>query len=471
MTVPSRPGAQISLDRARTVPLADQISDTLKAAILEGRLEPGSRLPSWLDMATQLGVARGTVKAAYEKLADELLVIPSGAAGTRVAHQPAGRPRAITKEIRRPLEGIVRGYDLTPLPFQMGVPAHDAFPIKLWSRIRTRVIRDDIAIPVGQPDPRGNLSLRSQIASYLAIARGISCVPDQIILTGGYRNGLALVIRTLGLQGKTVWMEEPGYPITRLGLELDGMEVAAVPVDDDGLIVEEGIARAPDAALAIVTPGQQAPTGASLSPDRRKALLQWAKDADAWIIEDDYLSELQLAGRATPALAAADPHGRVIHIGSFGKTLSPSIGLGFVVAPVELAERFGSVAACLQPAPNPTMQNALARFIADGHYLRHLRHMKTLYAQRRDALQNCLGKAFADAKPAGLSFILRLPDGVDDTEVARAALEKKIAPSPLSPWFHDQTQAIPGLLLSFTNLKPNIVDRACSALRDVVRAA
>jgi GntR family transcriptional regulator/MocR family aminotransferase len=453
------------------VPLVDQISDTLKAAILEGRLEPGSRLPSWLDMATQLGVARGTVKAAYERLADESLVVPSGAAGTRVAHPPSERPQAIDMEIRRPLEGIVRGYGLKPLPFQMGVPAHDAFPIKLWSRIRTRAVRDDVAMPVGQPDPRGNLALRVQIASYLAIARGIRCVPDQIILTGGYRNGLALVIRTLGLQGKTVWMEEPGYPITRLGLELDGMNIAAIPVDDEGLIVEQGIAIAPEAALAIVTPGQQAPTGACLSPDRREALLRWAKDADAWIIEDDYLSELQLVGRAAPALAGKDADGRVIHIGSFGKTLSPSLGLGFVVAPVALAERFGFVAACLQPAPNPTTQLALARFIADGHYLRHLRHMKHLYAERRDALQNCLGEEMADAKLAGLSLILPLPEGVDDGEVARVALTKKIAPAPLSGWFHDPARATPGLLLSFTNLKPNILEGACAVLKEVVRAA
>jgi GntR family transcriptional regulator/MocR family aminotransferase len=180
---------------------------------------------------------------------------------------------------------------------------------------------------------------------------------------------------------------------------------------------------------------------------------------------------LQLVGRPAPALAAGDADGRVIHIGSFGKTLSPSLGLGFVVAPIALAERFGFVAACLQPAPNPTTQLALARFIADGHYLRHLRHMKHLYAERRDALRNSLGEEFADAKLAALSLIVRLPNGVDDDVVVRAALDRKIAPSALSSWFHDKAQATPGLLLSFTNLKPNTIESACNVLREVVRVA
>ena len=459
----------IVLDRTRSIPLADQISSMLKAAIVEGRLQPEARLPSWLDMATHLGVARGTVKAAYEKLVDEELVVSAGAGGTRVARMPAPLPPPPQIEIKRPLQGIVRGYSLPPLPFQMGVPAQDLFPYKLWARIRTRAVRDDAMGAVGQSDPRGTPELRTQIASYLAIARGIRCLPDQIILTNGYRNGLALALRTLGVQGRSVWMEEPGYPITRMGLELDGMKIVPVPVDADGMVVEEGLARARDAALAIVTPGQQAPTGVTLSAARRQALLKWAADNGSWIIEDDYLSDLQLCGRAAPALAATDPAERVIHIGSFGKTLSPALGLGFLIAPVALAERFGEVAACLQPAPNTTSQLALAGFIADGHYLRHLRRMKQIYTERRDALLDSLRADFPTGKMAGLAFIMHLPKGTDDAQLAQNAPDRGIAPMPLSAWWHDQEQAARGLLLGVTNLKGSVVSKACQTLRDVVR--
>jgi GntR family transcriptional regulator/MocR family aminotransferase len=458
----------IAIDRTRSVSITEQITSNLRDAIVEGRLEPGARLPSWLDMATQLGVARGTVKAAYERLVDEELVVPAGAAGTRVAEMPCSLPAATPVDIPRPLQGVELGFYLKPLPFQMGVPAQDAFPHKLWSRMRTRAVRDDAMAPVGPADPRGHPELRAQIASYLAIARGIRCLPDQIILTNGYKNGLCLAVLTLQAFGRTAWMEDPGFPMARTGLELAGMKVVPVPVDGEGIVVADGVALAPDAAIAVVTAGQQAPTGVALSPRRRRALLEWAHREDAWIVEDDYLSELQLSGRAAPALAGSDPHGRVIHIGSFGKTISPALGLGFVVAPMSLAARFGEVAGYLCPAPNATTQLALASFIADGHYLRHLRHMKTLYRERRDALQTCLGDGGGAEAFAGLTVLKRLPVGIDDVALAARALEAGIAPVPLSVWSADPGRADPGLLLGVTNLRPGQLEKACAALNRLI---
>ena len=454
----------IAIDRSRPVSISEQITSNLRDAIVEGRLEPGARLPSWLDMATQLGVARGTVKAAYERLADEDLVIPSGAAGTRVAELRASLPAAAPTSIPRPLQGVELGFYLKPLPFQMGVPAQDAFPAKLWSRMRTRAVRDDAMAPVGMADPRGHPQLRAQIASYLAIARGIRCLPDQIFLTNGYKNGLCLTVLTLGVFGRSAWMEDPGFPMARTGLELAGMKTVSVPVDAEGIIVERGVALAPDAAIAVVTPGQQAPTGVALSPRRRRALLDWAVREDAWIVEDDYLSELQLSGRAAPAMAGSDPHGRVIHIGTFGKTISPALGLGFVVAPLSLAARFGEVAGYLAPAPNSTTQLALANFIADGHYLRHLRHMKSLYRDRRDALLAHLGDDCGADASAGLAVLKRLPKGADDVALAARALDLGIAPVPLSIWSDDRANADPGLLLGVTNLCPRQLAKACNTL-------
>jgi GntR family transcriptional regulator/MocR family aminotransferase len=460
-----------AIDRTRPIPLAEQITINLREAIIEGRLEPGARLPSWLDMATQLGVARGTVKTAYERLMDESLVITSGAAGTRVAEKPENGPAPSNVEIARPMQGIERGFYLKPLPFQMGVPAQDAFPAKLWSRIRTRAVREDAMAPVGPPDPRGHPNLRAQIASYLAISRGIRCLPDQIILTNGYKNGLSLAIMTLQAQGRSAWMEDPGFPMARRALELAGLKVVDVAVDADGIQVARGVELAPDAAIAVVTPGQQAPTGVPLSPRRRRELVAWAVREDGWIIEDDYLSELQLSGRAAPALAGPDSGDRVIHIGSFGKTLSPALGLGFLVAPLSLAARFGEVAAFLNPAPNPTTQLALAEFLADGHYLRHLRHMKSLYRERRDALTTCLGPNFGVEAFAGLAVLIRLPEEMDDVALAARAIDAGIAPVPLSIWSGESARAGPGLLLGITNLRTGHLEKACAALRQLLADA
>ncbi|NEU98648.1 PLP-dependent aminotransferase family protein [Bradyrhizobium sp. UFLA 03-164] len=453
------------------MPLVEQISGILRTAIVEGRLKPGARLPSWLDMAAQLGVARGTVKAAYERLADESLVVASSASGTRVAAEFVRPTEPIKTNIRPPLDGLAPSYYRNPLPFQMGVPAQDAFPAKLWARIRARAVRDDAMAPVGLHDPRGNPELRAQIASYVAIARGIRCVPDQIIITGGYRNGLALAMRTLKVYGKSAWLEEPGYPITRMGLQLDDVMPVDVPVDDQGIVVELGVRRAPNAAMAIVTPGQQAPTGVVLSQDRRDALLRWAERSGAWIIEDDYLSELQLGGRAAPALAAGDPDGRVVHIGSFSKTLSPTLGLGFLVAPLSLAERFGEVAACLQPAPNSTTQLALARVLADGHYLRHLRHMKSLYRERRDALRACLPEELVSDAMGGLALLLHLPKGTDDLALSKKALARGIAPMPLSIWWTNKRKANPGFVLGIANIKKGQAKAVSRILLEVVADA
>lgn len=234
--------------------------------------------------------------------------------------------------------------------------------------------------------PRGELELRREIADYLAIARGIDCSPSQIIVTCGYSAGLGLTLRVLGVEGEKVWIEDPGLPFTRKGLELAHVSLAPIPVDANGIDIDHELRHAPDAKLVVVTPGQQAPLGPALSLDRRLKLLDCAAASGAWIIEDDYLSELQLTGRAAPALASLDRAGRVIHVGSFSKTISPTLRLGFVVAPIGLIARFAEVAACLAPPPGPAVQFATAKFMREGRYLRHLRRTKRVYAAKRGRL-------------------------------------------------------------------------------------
>src|SRR5262245_44910232 len=382
----------IQVDRARRTPLAVQIYGAIRETIETGRLDAGARLPSWRDLAAQLGVSRGTVRVAYERLINEQFAIGMGGAGTRVAERPSRSSTPDWSPEAPPLPELFQAFGAAPLTFRMGVPAQDAFPFKLWSRILTREARRAALAPVVYPDPRGEPDLRKEVAAYLGIARGIPCTPSQVLVTAGFSSALGLAVRGVQVEGKKAWMEDPGFPLTRIALGVAGMTVTAVPVDAEGLDVAAGVPSAAEAELAVVTPGQQAPLGMTMSFPRRLALLAWARRNGAYIIEDDYLSELQLKGRAAPALASLDHGGRVLHIGSFSKTISPALRLGFLVVPPELARRFGDLAGCLAPAPAVAVPGAVAEFLRDGHYLRHLRHMKRLYAARREVLLRCLGE-------------------------------------------------------------------------------
>jgi GntR family transcriptional regulator/MocR family aminotransferase len=458
----------LDLDRSAKTPLAEQIRNGIGAAIENGALAPGARLPSWVDLAAQLGVARGTVRSAYEKLAAAQLIVASRAAGTRVADRP---PLLVRQEAPPDPGSFIEMYrELTagPAVFQMGVPAQSTFPAKLFARIRSQAVRAESGAPALYPDPRGEPELRREIAAYLAIARGVECSPSQVIITGGFGGGLGLALRVLGVEGRRAWMEEPGFFFTRRGLELAQLALVPVPVDDDGIDVDHGLRHAPDAALAVVTPGQQAPLGPTLSLARRLRLLDWAAQAGAWIIEDDYLSELQLKGRATPALASLDRAGRVIHIGSFSKTISPTLRLGFLVAPAALASRFAEAAACLAPAPGPSLQLATAAFMRDGHYMRHLRRTKRVYSAQRDALLKCLQPRADSITVAGLAALMRLPDGAPDLAIAREAQAFGLAPVPLSLWYSSPASARSGLLLGIATAPQRQLEKSCDRLRQVI---
>jgi GntR family transcriptional regulator / MocR family aminotransferase len=462
----------IQLDRARKTPLASQIYRSIREGIESGRLAPGTRLPSWRDLASQLGVSRGTVRVAYERLAVEQFAIGLGPAGTRVAERqfqssmPDSPPEAI------PLPDLFYEFGSAPLAFQMGVPSQDAFPFKLWSRILTAQTRRAAAAPVTYPDPRGDPELRKEVAAYLGLARGIRCNPSQVLITAGFSGALGLAIHGLQLGRTAAWVEDPGFPLTRTALGFAGMSVSAVPIDAEGLDVAAGIQTAADATLIIVTPGQQAPLGMTMSLPRRLALLAWAQRSGAWIIEDDYLSELQLNGRAAPALASLDHGGRVMHIGSFSKTISPALRLGFMVVPAELSPRFAELAACLTPAPAAAVQRAVAELLRNGHYLRHLRRMKRLYAGRRAILLDCLREVeLASIKvqaAAGLAVAITLPTSVSDVDIASRALQFGLAPAPLSPWYM-QPSGKRGLLLCVTNLSERRLPADCRRLLDLVR--
>ncbi|WP_310076230.1 PLP-dependent aminotransferase family protein [Phyllobacterium sp. 1468] len=461
---------KLNVDRLAKASLSEQIRRGVAKAIEDGVLEPGVRLPSWQDLAVQLGVARGTVRTAYEKLAAAQLIEASRAKGTRVTQ----RPRAVTKNEPQPDAGsFLETYlEMTQGPafFQMGVPAVETFPATLFSRIRAQAVRAEASAPPCYPDPRGELELRREIAAYLAVARGINCSPSQVIITGGFGAGLGLTLNVLGLGGHAAWFENPGFPWTRKGLELAGLSLVPIPVDRDGIDIDHGLRQNPEAKLVVVTPGQQAPLGPTLSLERRVRLLEWAAASRAWVIEDDYLSELQLAGRAAPGLASLDRDGRVIHIGSFSKTISPTIRLGFVVAPVGLISRFADVAACLAPPPGPAVQIATAEFMHEGHYMRHLRRTKRAYAAKRQAILDILHASVGADRVAapGLAVLLKLPDGTPDVAIARQVLTFGMFPAPLSPWYASPDNAESGLLLGVATAPMKHLARSCDQLLETI---
>jgi GntR family transcriptional regulator/MocR family aminotransferase len=468
-TKPMDSDLQIRIDRTAKLSLSEQIRASISRAIESGLLPPGARLPSWQDLAARLGVARGTVQAAYERLSDAQLIETFRAGGTCVAARPL---TTATQSSAPRLGDFMKSYqemNAGPAIFQLGIPAFEGLPEKLFARTRSSNLLKAgcLASPL-YPDPRGEFELRREIAGYLSIARNLHCDPEQVFITSGYISGLGLALRVLGLDGKKVWMEEPGFHLARKGLELARLHIVPVPVDAEGLDVGYGIKHAADAALAVVTPGQQAPLGVTLSLKRRRQLLEWAASTGAWIIEDDYLSELQLEGRAAPALASSDEGKRVIHIGSFSKTISPGLRLGFIVAPAELANAFSEVSAALVPAPSPIVQVATAQFMRDGHYIRRVRRLKRLYSSQRDALCAQLRKHKAQWTHAGLAVLLKLPANVSDAEIVRDARTMGMAPSPLSAWFATPTRHSSGLLLGVATAPEQHVATACRQLLQIM---
>ncbi|HEX7390379.1 MAG TPA: PLP-dependent aminotransferase family protein [Acidiphilium sp.] len=443
----------VRLDRSARTALHEQIYERIRLAIANRQLAPGERLPSARSLASQLGTARGTVDTAYARLTGEGYLLAHGQAGTTVAPMlrpdPAPRPGAPAKM------PVSTDRADRILPFQMGLPALDLFPRALWARLTARAARRLAGPGLAYPDPAGLPSLREAIAAYLAVSRGVACQPEQVVITGGYQVALGILARLLLRPGDPVWFENPGYFLARRALEAADARPVPVPVDENGLCVDIARTHAPDARLAVVTPAHQSPTGVALSLPRRQALLAWAASAGAWIVEDDYDSEFHYVGRKLPALKSIDTADRVIYAGSFSKTLFPGLRLGYLVMPATLT---GPMLAALDAGRRGEAvlgQSVAADFLAEGHFARHLRRMRTLYAARRQALATALEAAFGNRielapQAGGLSILMRLADGTDDAGLVRRARAHGLAPTALSGYFIGSASRR-GLLLGFTN--------------------
>ncbi len=472
-------------------PIYRQLHRLLQQAILSRELPAGARFPSSRLLAAELGIARNTVTQVYEQLALEGYVTSATGRGTFVADSApdeivgageaaaARTPDASGAAAARPLSA--RGARLLGAAgvskrqggaFMPGVPDVSRFPARVWTRLHNkywRRLRPDLLTYA----PGGGLALlRETLADYLRTARSVRCTPEQIVITTGIHQSVDLAVRLLTDPGDVIWTEDPCYWGVRSVLNVSGLTTRPIPVDDEGIAPSAADLAEPP-KLMLVTPSHQYPLGMVMSLARRRMLLEYARQHGCWIIEDDYDSEFRYGSRPFASLQGLDTAGQVIYVGSFGKTLFPGLRVGYLVAPEPLAESFATASAELYREGQLLQQAVLAEFIAEGHFVSHIRKMRTLYGQRREVLLEAVARRYGDTlhalgSDAGLHLVTLLPDGVDDRAVAQAALERNIVARPLSGYYADRERASSGLLLGYACVPEDEIATAFATLAEAI---
>ncbi len=485
----------LDLERRPNAPLHRQLYERLVEGIAAGAIKPGEKLPSTRDLANALGVSRNTIMLAFEQLSAEGFLEGQTGSGTYVSRQPPA-PTGVPAIPRiNPAIRAAGSLDRTlacgsgfahvpatlrhmrrPVPFRSNFPAVDAFPVQLWAKLAAEIYRkldSELASELmGEGDPQGYAPLRAAIVEHVTLGRGLTCRPENVVVFAGAQHAVDLACRILLTPGERVWCEDPGYDGAYASVTAAGAVPVSVPVDSEGLVVAEGVARAPDARLAYVTPSKQFPLGMALSLERRRALLDWASAADAWIVEDDYDTEFRYSGRPLPALHALDRDGRVVYLGTFSKTLFPGLRLGFAIVPDALVEAFVS-ARSVTGRYSPMLEQALvARFMNEGHFASHVRRMRKLYAQRQahllDAVAQKLG-AWMTAEPTdtGMEIVARLTPGLGARRMAEAAAACGIEIMPLSA-LSREAEMDDLVAIGFSAFSPEQMDDGVERLRAVL---
>ncbi|MBS0452866.1 MAG: PLP-dependent aminotransferase family protein [Proteobacteria bacterium] len=460
-----------------------QIYRILREGIRQSAYPAGSRLPPSRDMASALGVARNTIVQVYEQLALEGLVHAGVGRGTYVSalapscsgRRGDGRPRQ-----GAPLSGrgrdIVKGARASPLQwgaFTPGVPEVRMFPAAIWSRLHSQAWRDVDATQLSYATGAGHPELREAIAEHLQHTRGVACSAEQVVVTSGTQQALHLVSHLLADHGDTVWLEDPGYWGARSVFRAAGLNLQPVSLDSEGLAPTASQRAAPPRVM-FLSPSHQYPTGVLMSHGRRRQLLDYAAANRVWIVEDDYDSEFRFASRPLPALQGADEHGRVVYLGTFSKTLFPSLRIAYLVLPPELVDSFSSALGELFREGQTMQQVVLAQFLRQGHYARHIRKMRLVYGARRAALIEEIGRRFGVALPvfggeAGLHLVLGLPANVDDEEVARQALAAGVMTRPLSLYSLRKPAPWRGLVLGYGAVAEHEIRASFDKLAGVIQ--
>jgi GntR family transcriptional regulator/MocR family aminotransferase len=430
------PEILIELDRSRARGLRSQVEDELRDAIRSGRLTAGTALPSTRALAADLGVTRGVIVAAYDQLLAEGYLQSRPGSGTVVsASAEAGT-------IRHPARSDAA--DIL-VDFRPGLPDLDLFPRAAWMRAARAALQTMPSAQLGYIDSRGLPQLRAALVDYLARVRGVCTDPERVVVCNGFAHGFSLVTKALHETGRdVVGVEDPGHDGPREEIEWAGARFRAIAVDADGIVVDE--LRRSRVRAVVVTPAHQMPTGAVLSPERRSALVAWARDVDGYVIEDDYDAEYRYDRHPVGALQGVAPD-RVIYCGTLSKSLAPGLRLGWLVLPHELVEPIIARRRATDSATASIAQATYAEFLTKGDLDRHLRRTRRIYRQRRDALVAALARWFPDATPsgiaAGLTVLVTLPPDLDEAVVAQRALSAGVRVYPLGGY---RTKRVPGLL-------------------------
>lgn len=468
----------------------------LRAAILRGTIAPGTQLPASRVLAQELGVARNSVLYAYEQLAAEGFVSGSRqgtvvadvglalhaqataqAQAQALAHD-AYRPRLSRRasNIGRPADDHSDSDD-EPRAFVPGLPALDVFPMRQWRRCLERAWRSVDSIRLDFMSLGGHLALREAIANYVRVSRGVRCDASHVVVTDGTQSSLDLCARTLADVGDTAWMEDPGYGGAQAAFQCADLRVVPVPVDADGLAPQPTLWHEAPPKLIYITPSHQYPLGSVMSLERRLMLLQAASACGAWIVEDDYDSEFRHHGTPLASLQGLAPDAPVVYLGTFSKVMFPALRIAFIVAPPALAHQLVKVASRLMPMGRLAEQIALAEFIDSGNFTQHLRRMRKLYGERREALLSALqrhmsGLLTVSAGAGGMHLSARLDVPVDDVAVSEAARAHGLTLRPLSPFCigAPARRAYNGFVLGYGAVGAQHMDAAVLRMRGVIEA-
>ncbi len=469
--------------------LVDQLVRALRTEI--AKAQPGTRLPPTRDLAKELGVSRNTVTTAYSELVNEGHIVSRFGAGSVVAERLVGKPAAELPQTRPATVAPVLSHfarrlqSLEPSPilerpelkydFRYGLPVTDEFPFSKWSRIVARRATVSATSNIGYGHPGGYPALRAEIAEYLARARGIQCRPDDIVVTNGSQQALDLIARLLIDPEDGVVIEEPHFEGAREAFAAAGARIIAVPVDKDGLQTAKLPGASAHCRAVYVTPSHQFPTGAILSAARRRELLDWAGEHNAFVVEDDYDAELRYDVRPQASIKAVDSGDRVIYVGTMSKVLFPSLRIGYIVSPRHLLPSLLAAKHVCDRQTPLLLQSSLSDFIAQGHFDRYLVEQKRLCGRKRAAfmraVDECLGEhVTVQGISAGIHALVWLNKRTsgDVPKLIDAAAQAGVGIYPVTPYFlHAPRKA--GLLLGYASMEEALIREGIERLARVVR--
>jgi GntR family transcriptional regulator / MocR family aminotransferase len=479
--------SQFAPSRDGGLSIQEQLVRFFRREVATGALRPGIRVPASRALAQELKLARGTVSGAYERLAAEGFLVTRHGFGTLVAGTPA-KPKRAKEKLSSPSEstGSRRARELmrarprethAAWPLTPGVPALDAFPFALWARLNARFHRGLNASGLAYGEALGFRPLREAIAGYVGAARGITCSADNVLVTTGSQSATLIAALTATDPGEPVWVEDPGYDGTRLAMRLADLRAVAVPVDEEGIDIAQGLCLEPAARLAVVSPSHQFPTGVVLSLTRRLKLIDWASRIGAYVIEDDYDSEFRYDGEPIASLKSLDrDRGRVLYVGTLSKVLAPGLRLGFLIVPDHLVDPARAVRSALDRQVSLPLQAVVSEFIGNGHLGQHIRKLRSVYAERRAALLaalDSLGKGLFRVSGAatGVHVLGGLPHEVDDRAVAARARAQEVGVEPLGAYrLGGHLAPRPALLIGFANTPPPAIRAAVAVVVEAVEA-